>query len=207
MRRLIDSVARRIAGEASLRSLAADVAGPGIGLNPETVRTYLDALTRVFALEEVPAWSARLRSRARLRKRPKLHFADPSLALGALGVGPGELAADPAYFGQIFESMAVRDLRVYADAERGRVYHYRDSDGLEVDAIIEYPGGRWAAAEVKLGWAEVAKAEANLVKLATGRVDTERAGQPAFLLIITGTQHAMTLPSGVHLAPLATLAA
>jgi predicted AAA+ superfamily ATPase len=205
MRRLVDSIARQIAGEASLRSLAADVAGPGITLNPETVRAYLNALTRVFALDEVPAWSVHLRSRARLRQRPKLHFADPALALGALGAGPERLAADPEYFGQIFESMAIRDLRVYAEAERGRVCHYRDSDGLEIDAIIEYPGGKWAAAEVKLGWAQVAKAEANLIKLATERVDAASAGQPAFLLVITGTEHAMTLPSGVHVAPLSAL--
>jgi predicted AAA+ superfamily ATPase len=183
------------------------VAGAGTRLSPETVRSYLDAFTRVFALEELPAWSANPRSRARLRQRPKLHLADPALALGALGVGPDRPARDPGYFGQVFESMAIRDLRVYASAHGGQLYHYRDSDGLEIDAVIEYRGGGWGAVEVKLGWKEVAKAESNLLKLTNQRLDTDRMGSPAFLAVVTGTEHALTLPSGVHVVPLGALTA
>ena len=147
-----------------------------------------------------------LRSRARLRTSPKLHLADPSLACALLGIGPDRLARDPEYFGQVFESMAVRDIRSLASAQAGRVFHYRDSTGLEVDVIIEYPDGRWAPIEVKLGSAQIPQAEASLLRLRDGRVDVARVGKPAFMAVVTGTEYAYTLQSGVHVIPLAALA-
>ncbi len=206
LRRLLASVARNVSQEATLASLAADVGGDGGATDPGTIRTYLDALTRVFALEELPAWSVALRSRARLRTSPKLHLADPSLACALLGIGPDRLARDPEYFGQVFESMAVRDIRSLASAQAGRVFHYRDSTGLEVDVIIEYPDGRWAPIEVKLGSAQIPQAEASLLRLRDGRVDVARVGKPAFMAVVTGTEYAYTLQSGVHVIPLAALA-
>ena len=205
MRRLLESVARNISGEATLRSLAADVRGGGEVPDTGTVRRYLDALTRVFALEELPAWSVALRSKSRLRTAAKLHLADPALACAVLGAGPDRLARDPEFFGQVFESMVIRDLRALSSAEGGTVYHYRDNTGLEVDAIIEYPDGRWGAVEVKLGSARIAEAEKNLQVLRDERVDTARVGPPAFMAVVTGTEYAYTLPSGVHVVPLGTL--
>jgi predicted AAA+ superfamily ATPase len=207
MRRLLESVARNLASEVTLENLARDVSADGGHLNPETARTYLDALTRVFALEELPAWSVALRSKSRLRTSSKLHLADPALACAALGIGAERLAGDPEFFGQVFEAMAIRDIRALSSAEQGRVYHYRDNTGLEVDAILEYPDGRWAAVEVKLGSTRIPDAEASLLTLRDNRVDLNRVGPPAFLAIVTGTQYAYTLPSHVHVIPLGVLGA
>lgn len=206
VRRLLQSLARNIAGEATAQSLATDVSADGASIDRVTVRTYLDALTTVFALEELPAWSVSLRSRTRLRSRAKLHLSDPALACATLGLTPARLAGDPEYFGHVFEAMAVRDLRVYASGHGGTVYHYRDETNLEVDAIIEFPNG-WAAVEVKLGSAQVPNAERDLIKLRDERVNLDRMGQPAFLAVITGTEYGYTLPSGVHVIPLGALAA
>lgn len=131
----------------------------------------------------------------------------PALALAALGTGAGRLADDPAFFGQVFEAMAIRDLRTLAILNHGRVYHYRDNTGLEIDAILEFPGVRWAACEVKLGANRIPEAEKNLLKLRDERVDTAKVGQPDFLAVITGAEYAHTLPSDVHVIPLATLGA
>lgn len=207
MRRLLESVARNISAEATLERLAGDVSADGGRLNSETARTYLDALTRVFAFEELHAWSVALRSRSRLRTSSKLHLADPALACAVLGIGADRLAGDPEFFGQIFEAMVVRDLRVLTSADEGRVYHYRDNTGLEVDAIIEYPDGGWAAIEAKLGSTKIAAAEKSLLTLRDSRVDLDRVGRPAFLAIVTGTQYAYTLPSGIHVIPLGVLGA
>lgn len=207
LRRLLQSIARNVASEATLRSLASDVGGGENIVDPKTISAYLDAFRRVFAVDELPAWSVALRSRSRLRTSPKLHLADPSLACAALGVGPDRLAKDPEYFGQVFESMVVRDLRALAGAGFGRVCHYRDNTGLEVDVIIEYPDGTWAAAEAKLGSSRIDDAERNLLTLRDQRIDVERVGRPAFLAVITATEYAYTLPSGVHVIPLPVLAA
>jgi predicted AAA+ superfamily ATPase len=205
LRRLLTSLARLLSQEASQRSLASDVAADGGRLDRSTVRHYLDALARVLVLEELPAWSVALRSRSRLRQSAKVHLTDPALACALLGASPERLAANPEYFGQVFESLAIRDLRVYAEARRGKVYHYRDDTGLEIDAVLEYPGS-WAAVEIKLGSKEVPRAESNLLKLRDDRVDTELVGQPAFLAVVTGTEAGYTLPSGVHVIPLGALA-
>ncbi|GAA4380533.1 ATP-binding protein [Agromyces bauzanensis] len=207
LRRTLEALSRNLSTEASIATLAADVGGADGRIDPDTVREYLDAFTAVFALETLPAWSVNLRSRSRLRTKPTIHLADPALACAVLGIGPERLALDPEYFGFVFESMAVRDLRVYSALHDGRVYRYRDNTGLEVDAVIEYPGGVWGAAEVKLGGSAVAAAEASLLKLRDERVDVARVGAPAYLAVITATEYAYTLPSGVHVIPLATLGA
>lgn len=168
-------------------------------------------LARVPALDEVPAWSVRLRSRSRSRSRlrtsAKVHLADPSLACASLGVGPCRLARDPEFFGFVFESMVVRDVRACASARGGQTYHYRDNTGLEIDVVVGYPDGGWGAVEAKLGGSRIKQAEQSLRRLRDERVDVSRVGQPAFLAVLTATQHAYTLPSGVHVVPLGVLAA
>ena len=132
-------------------TLAADAGGSEGNLSRDTVSDYLDVLNRLMVIEDQPAWAPHLRSWATLRKSPKRHLADPSLAAAALAVTPDRLLGDLNAFGQMFESLVVRDLRVYAQANDGRVFHYRDSYGTEVDAIVQLRDGRWAAFEVKLG--------------------------------------------------------
>ena len=160
--------------EAAVSVIAADAGGNAGPLHPETVQSYLNALGRVFAIEDQPAWSEHLRSRSRLRRSPRRHFVDPSLAVAALRSDPDRLRADPGSFGLFFESLAVRDLRVYSQAHDAEVYHYRDNTGLEVDAIVETAGGAWMGVEIKLGGERpIEEGARNLLKL-RDRVDPDR---------------------------------
>ncbi len=201
--RLLRSLSRHLSSEATATTLSADIAANGGELSAASVRTYLDALTRIFILEELPAWSGSLRSKARLRKQSKLHFCDPSLACAALRVTPKSLAQDPEYFGQVFKSMVVRDIRTYAEQINASCFGYRDEYGLEVDLLLEFAEGGWAGIEVKLGesYATIAAAEKNLLRLRDARMVTA----PDFLAVITGGTNAFTLPSGIHVLPLCTL--
>lgn len=201
MERLLGSLARNTATEVTVARLTADVSADGSGISRDTVRNYLDSLAALYVVEEQPAWSVGLRSRTRLRRRAKQHFCDPALACAALGVNPKRLAADPEFFGQIFESMVYRDLSAYADALGGCVFHYRDETGLEVDFVVEFPDGTWAALEAKLGEKAVASAEANLLKLKS-IVNTDLVGEPLFLAVVTGAEFGYTRDSGVHVVPL-----
>lgn len=205
MESLLRSVARNTATEAALATLAAD-AGEDRSLHVDTVRGYLRMLERLFVVEDLPAWSVRLRSRTRLRRSAKRHFVDPSLAVAALRAGPQRLLADLSLFGLLFESLAIRDLRVYADAHGGDVCHYRDESGLEVDAIVEAGDGHWIGCEVKLGALDaVDTAARSLLKLAE-RVDISAVGPPAKLVVITaGGEYAYERADGVAVVPIAAL--
>ena len=145
VQRLMQSLARNVATCASLATIAADLAGPEPPLTDRTARNYMTALERLMLVEDQPPWAPHLRSRSRLRMSPRRHFVDPSLAAAALGADPERLIHDVAWFGFLFESMVVRDLRVYAQAMDADVYHYRDNTGLEVDAIVDAGFNRWAA--------------------------------------------------------------
>lgn len=202
--RLLASLARNVATEADLTALAADTGGSEGPIDRETVREYLGALERVMVVEDQPAWSPHLRSRSRLRKAPKRHFVDPSLAVAALGAGGDDLLADLEYFGFLFESLVVRDLRVYAQRHDGEVLHYRDGTGLEVDAVVRTRDHRWAAFEVKLGTHRIEEGAANLLRL-RDRIDRERMGEPGTLTVITGTGYAYRRPDGVGVVPIGTL--
>lgn len=194
VRALLTSLARNTACAVSAEGLAAD-AGADRSMKVETARAYLGALDRLLLTDDVPAWSPSLRSRTRLRTSPVRHLADPSLAVAALGAGPDALLADLNLMGLLFASLVVRDLRVLAGPLRGRIYHYRDAAGLEADAVIELPGGEWAAFEVKLGsYASVVDpAAAGLLRLR----DRVAGRPPVALVVITGTGYSFTRPDGV----------
>ena len=204
VKRLLQSLARNISTEASLAALSRDTGGNDNELDDETVADYLSELERLMVVDHLPAWNTHIRSSDMLRKAPKRHFADPSLAVGALGLSVDKLLADLNYFGLLFESLVIHDLRVYADASGGKVFHYRDSRGSEADAIVEYADGTWGAFEVKLGIGAVDEAAGSLKTLAN-KIDTDRVKAPATLTVITGNGFAYRRPDGINVVPISTL--
>jgi hypothetical protein len=198
------ALGRHCATEAKLSTLAADTGGSDGALDERTVGGYLQALERLMVIEDQPAWAPHLRSRARLRKAPKRHFVDPSLALAAVGAAPERLLQDLEWFGQVFESLVIRDLRVYSQGLDGEVFHYRDDYGLEVDAIVQLRDGRWGAIEIKLGEGQVEQAAATLQRFAA-QIDGSRSGSPAFLAVICGRGYGYRRPDGVVVVPIGAL--
>jgi len=201
---LMRSLARNVATMASVETLRKDVSGSERELAVSTVNTYLDILERLYVVENQPAWSTRLRSKAYLRKSPKRHFGDPSIAVAALQTNPDGLLRDFNTFGYLFESMCIRDLRIYAQKLGGEVCHYCDETGLEADAVIVLPDGRWGAIEIKMGQRQVEEAANNLLKLKQ-KVDTVVMQPPSFLMVLTGNGYAMKLDNGVLVVPIACL--
>ncbi|MDA3792657.1 MAG: DUF4143 domain-containing protein [Elusimicrobia bacterium] len=202
--RMLKSLARNIATTATVSTIAADTGGTNGALHDDTVREYLDALTRIKIYEEQPAWAPHLRSKSRLRKSPKIHFVDPSLAVAALRGTPEKLLKDIRFFGFLFESMVIRDLRVYSQAFGGRVFHYRDNTGLEVDAIVETPEGRWGAFEIKLGKERINDGAESLLKF-VDKVDTKKCGEPEILGVIVGKGYGYSRKDGVEVIPIGAL--
>jgi predicted AAA+ superfamily ATPase len=204
--RLIASLARNVATTSSVSTLARDSAGGDEEpLKDQTVAEYLSSLERLFVVENQPPWEAHLRSRSRLRRSPKRHFVDPSLAVAALRADPAALLRDLSLLGFLFESLAIRDLRIYAQTTRGEIKHYRDSSGLEIDAIVEGADG-WAAIEIKLGGSDaVDEAAASLLKFAA-TVDTGRCGEPKLLAVVVASGYGYVRADGVQVVPLAHLA-
>jgi hypothetical protein len=202
--RLLASLARNIATHAAATTLARDTGGAEGPLKDDTVREYLAALERLMIIEDQPAWAPHLRSKHRLRTAPKRHFVDPSLAVAALRATPDRLLRDLNLLGFLFESLVVRDLRIYAQALDARVSQYRDSGGLEVDAIVETGDGRWMAFEVKLGQGQIDDAAESLLRFAA-RIDTARCGNPALLGVIVATGYGYRRKDGVAVIPIGTL--
>jgi predicted AAA+ superfamily ATPase len=202
--RLVRSLARNIATPVAATTLAADASEPGDPIASATVAEYLSALGRLFIIEDQPAWQPHLRSRYRLRKAAKRHFVDPSLAVAALRTEPGALMRDLNFLGLLFESMVVRDLRIYGQAIDGEVEHYQDNNDLEVDAIVR-AGDSWGAFEVKLGGERrVEEGAAALLKFAD-RIDTTRSGEPAVLAVVVGTGYGYVREDGVQVIPIGAL--
>jgi predicted AAA+ superfamily ATPase len=201
---LLRSLARNVATYASVTTLARDTGGPDGPLKDDTAHEYLDALGRLMIIEDQPAWATHLRSKYALRKTSKRHFVDPSLALAALRATPKRLLADLRLLGFLFESLVVRDLRIYAQAIDAEVLQYRDSNGLEVDAIVQAADGRWGAFEIKLGGGQVDEAAATLARFAR-QIDTERSGEPAVLGVIVATGYGYTRDDGIQVIPIGAL--
>ena len=202
--RVLQALARNIGMDYVVTRLAQDARTDDSDLARSTVYDYLAPLERLMVLDPLEAWSSHLRSRARLRTSSRVQFCDPSVAVAALRTEPAQLLADLNFFGYLFEALVIRDLRVFADAADGTVQHYRDSDDLEIDAIVTASDGRWAAFEVKLGQADIDKAAANLLAFAR-KVDVSKIGEPATLAVVTAGGYGYTRADGVVVIPAATL--
>jgi predicted AAA+ superfamily ATPase len=201
---LLRSLSRNISCEAKTKTLLDDLKTNDESLSQTTVDQYLKALKKIFVLEDLPAWSANLRSKYAIRTTAKRHFMDPSIAAASLRATPDKLLMDFNTFGFLFESLCIRDLRIYAESIDGSVYHYRDKSGLEIDAIVQLSDGRWGAVEVKLGAGFIDEAAENLIKL-KGNINPDRMQEPSFLMILTGTQYAFQMKNGVWVVPLGCL--
>ena len=206
VRRLLTSLGRNTGTKASYSTLAKDASGDrDVPMHYRTVKGYLQALERLFVVEDLPAWQPHLRSRAELRSTPTRHFVCPSLAVAALRTNSARLRADLNFFGLLFESLVVRDLRVYSQLESCQLSHYRDEYGLEIDVILERADGEWAAFEVKLGSeAGVVEAIESLRKLRT-RIDTVRMSEPRRLAVIVAAGTSFELPDGIAVIPITAL--
>ncbi len=205
VRRLLRSLARNVATHVTIAKLAAETADPGTdALKNQTVSDYLAALERLFVVEDQPPWQPHLRSRSILRKSAKRHFVDPSLAAAALGADPAALLEDLNLLGFVFESLVVRDLRVYSQPLGGEVRQYLDNKGLEVDAIVQTKDA-WAAFEVKLGGeGPIDEAASSLLKFA-GEIDAEQSGEPALLAVIVATGYGYVREDRVQVIPITSL--
>ncbi len=204
VRRTLSSLARNVATEATLVAIATDVGGAEGPLRSETISEYLSLLERIFLIEPQPAWNPHLRSKDSVRKRPKVHFVDPALAVAGLGTSPRGLLQDLNTLGLLFESLVVRDLRVYAQQSDGLVSHYRDSSNLEVDAIVEAREGSWLAVEVKLGASQVDASASSLVRF-KGKIDERKTGEPAELIVVTIGNYSYRRADGELVVPVSML--
>jgi len=207
VRSLLRSLARNTSTLVDISALESDVReNENTGITRPTVYDYLDALNRLMILEDQPAWNPHIRSSYSLRKAPKRHFTDVSLAVAALGADENMLLNDLNFTGFLFESLVTHELRVYAQANDAKVYHYRDSSGLEVDSIVQKYNGEWCAFEIKLGTGQIDEAAAGLHKFVS-ILDTKKNKPPKSLNIITGTGISYTRKDGINIISLASLGA
>ncbi len=201
---LLRSYARHTATQTPKTTILKDVLQNNETMHINTLDSYVTALNRLYVLDDLPAWSPKLRSKTTVRTTDTRHFIDPAIAAYFLQAYPQTILNDMNTFGLLFESLVVRDLRIYAQAHYGHVSHYRDSSGLEADVIIHLPDGRWAAVEVKLGSKQVDAGAENLLALRK-RIDPTKTQYPSLLMIVTGTEYAYTRSDGVVVVPLGCL--
>lgn len=204
VRKLLESYARNISTMASNETIMADVRATDQTIAANTFATYMTALRRIFIIDDVPAWSPALRSKTTIRTAPKRHFVDPSIAAALMRISPLGLQKDFNTFGFLFEDLCARDLRVYAQANDGDVYHYHDKKDLECDLVVALRDGRWAAVEVKMGIHEEDEAAKHLLALAND-IDEQKMTKTSFLMILTGGQYAYRRADGVYVIPVGCL--
>lgn len=201
VKKIMRSYARNMGSQISYATIAGDVSS-----DDETVKTYINALKRIFVVEDMAAWNPNLRSKSAIRTTDTRYYVDPSIAVASLGAGPADLINDLASFGFLFETLCVRDLRIYADSIGGCVYHYRDNTNLECDAVIHLRNGSYALIEIKLGGDSLIDEGArNLLKL-SDRIDIAKMNSPSFLMVLTAVgRYAYKRPDGVLVVPIGCL--
>ena len=206
-RLLMRSLARHQGSQAPNTTICEDINVSGdTELSKDTVVSYTNALKKIFVIEDCPAWSPNLRSKTAIRTSDTRYFVDPSIAAAALGVGPGDLLNDLETCGLFFETLCMRDLRVYTEALDGSVYHFRTKEGLECDAVIHLRNGSYGLVEVKLGGDRLIEEGAHTLKTVASKIDTTKMKEPSFLMVLTGTSpYAYRREDGVYVVPIATL--
>ncbi|MCF0112239.1 MAG: ATP-binding protein [Erysipelotrichaceae bacterium] len=207
VKRLMRSYARNQGTQTSNAALAADISINDDGtISEETVALYTNALRKIFVVEDMPAWNPNLRSKTAIRSSDTRYYSDPSIAVASLGIGPQDLIADLNTLGFLFETMCVRDLRVYTDSLNGNVYHYRDKDGVECDAVIHLRNGSYGLVEIKLGGDRLIEEGAQNLKTLAKKIDTDKMKAPAFLMVLTGTgNYAYRRKDNVYVVPVGCL--
>lgn len=207
VKRLMRSYARNQGSQVPNTVIAQDIAANDeSSMDADTVASYLNALRKIFVVEDMPAWNPNLRSKTAIRSSDTRYYIDPSIAAAALGIGPQDLISDLKTFGFLFETLCVRDLRVFADALNGEVYHYRDKDGLECDAVVHLRNGTYGLVEIKLGGDKLIEEGSTNLKALSDRIDTDKMKNPSFLMVLTGTgDYAYRRPDGVYVVPIGCL--
>ena len=206
-KRILRSIARNQCAQISVNTICADIENNDTAsANRLTIASYIEALKKIFVLEDSLAWNPNLRSKTAIRSSETRYFSDPSIGIAALGIGPNDLINDLSTMGLFFESMCVRDLRIYADALEGSIYHYRDSKGLECDAVLHLRNGSYGLIEIKLGGEKNIEEGAKNLKLLASKIDTTKMKAPSFLMILTGTtKYAIRREDGVYVVPIGCL--
>lgn len=207
VRRLMRSYARNQGGQVPNTVLTQDIAANDeMSINEETVASYVNALRKIFVVEDMPAWTPNLRSKTAIRSSNTRYYIDPSIATAALGISPNDLVNDLKTFGFLFKTLCVRDLRVFADALSGSVYHYRDREGQKCDAVIHLRNGRFGLIEIKLGGDKLIEDGAKSLKAMKAKIDTDKMNAPSFLMVLTGIgDFAYRRPDGVYVVPIGCL--
>ena len=207
VKNLMRAYARNIGTQASNDTLRNDmIANDSSSLNTDTVLSYVNALKKIFVVEESPAWNPNLRSKTAIRTSDTRYFIDPSIAVASLGIGPKDLINDLNTFGLLFETLCIRDLRVYAESIKGKVYHYRDANDLECDAVIHLRNGSYGLIEIKLGGDTLINEGAETLKKLEARIDVTKMKNPSFLLVLTATgKYAFRREDGVYVVPIGCL--
>lgn len=205
--RLLRSYARFQGAQAPLTSIYEDMkANADSSMSEETISSYVSALRKLFVIEDAPAWNPNLRSKTAIRTSDTRYFVDPSIATAAMGVGPEDLIGDLNTMGLLFETMCVRDLRVYSEILDGHLYHYRDKNGLECDAVIHLRNGKYGLVEIKLGGQRLIDEGIATLTALSGKIDTNRMKEPSFRMVLTGTgAYAYKRKDGIWIAPIGCL--
>lgn len=205
--RLLRSYARNQGSQASCGTIRADIiANENDSMTEETIGLYIKALKNIFVVEDSLAWNPNLRSKTAVRTSDTRYFTDPSIATAALGIGPEDLMNDLDTFGLLFETLCVRDLRIFAEALNGDVYHYRDKNGLECDAVVHLRNGQYGLIEMKLGGDDWVNAGAETLKKLAAKIDTTKMKSPSFLMVLTAVgPYAYRRSDGVYVVPIGCL--
>ena len=207
VKNLMKSYARNIGTSSSISTLKNDMMyNDSTSLDSDTIFSYINALKKIFVIEEAPAWNPNLRSKTAIRSSYTKYFIDPSIATATLGLGPNDLIQDLNTFGFIFENLCIRDLRIYAESINGTLYHYRDSSNLECDAVIHLRNSSYALIEIKLGGDKLIEEGVNNLTKLRDKIDTKKMKVPSFLMVITATGNfAYKREDGIYIVPIGCL--